>query len=410
MSSPKPSLEALRIDRTALPQRSSNRWWWLILLALVCAGVAVWWVTKDPTLVVKTATVKLQASGGSTGSSRTLLNASGYVVARREATVSSKLTGKVIEVNVEEGKKVQAGEIIAKLDASNVETSLRLAEAQAEAAKLALAEIEPNLAYAQAEFKRLSSLAPTSGVSQTELGKMEAELKSFQAKLVRQSAEVTVAQRTVDTWKQQLDDNLIRAPFTGIVTTKNSQPGEMISPMSAGGFTRTGICTLVDMSSLEIEVDVSESYINRVQPGQPVAATLDAYPEEKFPAKVIAIIPTADRQKATVKVRVGFERIDPRMLPQMGVKVAFQAPEAAPSDAPAPAARMLTIPKSAVQQVGGKALAWVLLNGKAERRAITIGSTMGEESTVSAGLSQGEIVVLNPPAELTEGTKLSVAK
>jgi HlyD family secretion protein len=407
MSSIKPSLEALRIDRTVLPQRSPKPWWWLILLALLLGGGAVWWFTKDAAQAVKTAAVRLQASGGTAGGNRTLLNASGYVIARREATVSSKLTGKVIEVNVEEGKKVQEGDILAKLDASNVESSLRLAEAQAEAARLALAEIEPNLAYAQAEFKRLSSLAPSSGVSQTELGKMEAELKSFQAKLVRQTAEVAVAQRTVDMWKQQLDDNLIRAPFSGIVTTKNSQPGEMISPMSAGGFTRTGICTLVDMASLEIEVDVSESYINRVQAGQPVAATLDAYPEEKFPAKVIAIIPTADRQKATVKVRVGFEKIDPRMLPQMGVKVAFQAPEAAPSEAPSPA-RVLTIPKSAVQKVAGKDIVWVVVNGKTERRAITIAATVGEESTVSAGLSQGENVVLNPPAKLVEGTRVSV--
>jgi HlyD family secretion protein len=399
-------LDALRIDRSSIQTKSSSSRMWLVVGLLLAGGAgAAWWFTRSSAVTVKAATVRMQSPvGASTG--RTLLNASGYVIARREATVSSKLTGKVIEVLVEEGKNVQEGDVLAKLDASNVQTSLRLAEAQEAAARLALAEIEPNLTYAQTEFKRLSALAPTSGVSQTELGKMEAEAKSLAARLARQQGELLVAQRTLDQWKQQLDDHLIRAPFTGIVTTKNSQPGEMISPMSAGGFTRTGICTLVDMSSLEIEVDVSESYINRVQSGQLVEATLDAYPEERFPAKVIAIIPTADRQKATVKVRVGFEKLDPRMLPQMGVKVAFQAPTLVTSDS-APVARALTIPKSAAQKISGKDIAWVIQNGKVERRAINT-TPAGDEMKVTAGLNQGEIVVVNPPANLAEGTSVKV--
>jgi HlyD family secretion protein len=184
----------------------------------------------------------------------------------------------------------------------------------------------------------------------------------------------------------------------------------MISPMSAGGFTRTGICTLVDMASLEIEVDVSESYINRVKAGQPVEATLDAYPDERFPAKVIAIIPTADRQKATVKVRVGFEKLDPRMLPQMAVKVAFQAAESAVADDRTPAKRLLTVPRSAVQKMAGKDIAWVIQNGKVERRAVTVEAIAGNEISLAAGLSQGESVVLNPPATLAEGANVTAEK
>ncbi len=218
-------------------------------------------------------------------------------------------------------------------------------------------------------MRRLSQLAASKMVSQSELDRADADAKSSQARLERQQADVAVAEREVALWKQQLDDTIIRAPFAGIVTSKNAQPGEMISPMSAGGFTRTGICTIVDMSSLEIEVDVNESYINRVEPGQPVEATLDAYPDWRIPAKVIAIIPTADRQKATVKVRVGFEKLDPRILPDMGVKVAFQQTPAQPR----PPNRGIVVPKAAVHQRDGRDVVWVVREGRVERRAVTVG-------------------------------------
>ncbi|HKS38839.1 MAG TPA: efflux RND transporter periplasmic adaptor subunit, partial [Verrucomicrobiae bacterium] len=198
----------------------------------------------------------------------------------------------------------------------------------------------------------------------------------------------------------------IRAPFAGIVTSKNAQPGEMISPMSAGGgFTRTGICTIVDMSSLEIEVDVNESFINRVGSGQPVEATLDSYPDWRIPAKVIAIIPTADRQKATVKVRVGFEKLDPRMLPDMGVKVAFQSTGEAPA-----ASRNVVVPKTAVRQHDSRAVVWIVRDGRVERRAVTAGPARGDEVTIAAGLSGGDRVVVEGPADLADGTRVTEAK
>ena len=204
-------------------------------------------------------------------------------------------------------------------------------------------------------------------------------------------------------WKQQVADNIILAPFGGIVTSKNAQPGEMISPMSVGGFTRTGICTIVDMGSLEIEVDVNESYINRVKPGQTVEATLDSYPEWKIPSKVIAIIPTADRQKATVKVRVGFDRLDPRILPDMAGKVAFQ------SDESAPAGKSLTIPRSAVHDDAGRNVVWVISGDKAERRAVSVSQTTGDQSIVSAGLSPGETIVIESSAALEDGHRVKTA-
>ena len=333
MDSRPASLDALRIDRSQDAVSGKHGWWWwlALLLLLVAAGAGGWWwLRMRDKPVVKTATAEQRgAIGGGNprvlaqGTDRVWLNASGYVTTRLQATVSSKVTGKVAELLIEEGMQVEKGQVIAKLDASNVEASMHLAEAQLESAKRVFAETEPMVKYTTREMKRFTLLEGSKSVSQSDLAKVEADAATQQAKLERLAADIKVAERLVDSWKQQLDDMTIRAPFSGVVTTKDSQPGEMISPMSAGGFTRTGICTLVDMASLEIEVDVGESFINRVRAGQVTEATLDAYPEWKIPGKVIAIIPTADRQKATVKVRVGFDQLDPRILPQMGVKVAF---------------------------------------------------------------------------------------
>jgi HlyD family secretion protein len=348
--------------------------------------------------------VQLHSTGGN--GSRTLLNASGYVTTRLDATVSSKITGKVMEILVEEGMKVEKGQILARLDSSNVEASLHLAEARLESAKLALAETEPMVRHTEAEMNRLTALANSRSVSVSEISKARADASMEQAKLERLEADVTVAERQVDEWKQQMDDAIIRAPFAGVATTKDAQPGEVISPMSAGGgFTRTGICTLVDMASLEIEVDVGESFINRVKAGQPVESTLDAYPEWKIPGKVIAIIPTADRQKATVKVRVSFDQLDPRILPQMGVKVAFLSEETPGLTA---VKSSLSVPKNAIQKDANRDIAWVVSDGKVERRAVTVSQSAGNDTFLTAGLTAGETVVTDPPSTLTDGATVTV--
>jgi RND family efflux transporter MFP subunit len=378
----------------------------------VAVAVAViWWFNRTQPAVVRTITVQEPVSG----SGNTLLNASGYVTARRVATVSSKVTGKVVEVLVEEGMKVEAGQVLARLDPSNVEKSLHLAEAQAESARKGLEETRANLEQAEREFRRVTKLVSSNVASASELDRAEALAKSLKARLERQHADVAVAEREVALWNQQLDDTIIRAPFAGIVTSKNAQPGEMISPMSVGGFTRTGICTIVDMGSLEIEVDVNESYINRVKPAQPVEATLDSYPDWQIPTKVIAIIPTADRQKATVKVRVGFEKLDPRILPDMSVKVAFQnAPRAASSSSSnaenSGMGGSKTIPKSAVRQHEGRDVVWVVRDGRAERRPVTVGMTRGDDVAIAAGLSGGEKIVVDRTDHLAEGARVTEEK
>ena len=403
MSPNKPSLDELRIDRTPRKSKPPVALIVVLLLLAVVAAAAVWWFKRAKPIEVRTTLVQRPSSGG--GSQGNYLNASGYVTARRAATVSSKVTGKVVEVLVEEGMKVEAGQILARIDSSNAQKSLELAEAQAEVARKGLEETKANLEQAERELARVTRLAETKIATQSELDRAETEAKSLRARLARQVSDVTVADRQVELWRQQLDDTIVRAPFAGIVTQKNAQPGEMISPMSAGGFTRTGICTLVDMTSLEIEVDVSESYINRVQSGQPVEATLDSYPEWRIPSKVIAIIPTADRQKATVKVRVGFVKLDPRILPDMSVKVVFQS-----AGEPKAAARDLTISKSAVSQRDGKDIVWIVNDGRVERRAVTLGATRGNEVSVSAGLSGGEKLVLNAPDNLVDGGRVKESK
>jgi HlyD family secretion protein len=403
MAPDKQTLNELRIDRETAHKGATWVPWVAFLVLVVLLGAGFYWYQKRPkTPVVRTVLIQEPSSR----SDKTLLNASGYVTARREATVSSKVTGKVAEVLIEEGMKVEADQVLARLDSSNVQKSLALAQAQSESARKGLAETKANFEHAERELRRVANLAAGNVASPADLDRAETEVKSLKARLERQLADVTVTEHEVALWQQQLDDTIIRAPFGGIVTAKNAQPGEMISPVSAGGgFTRTGIGTIVDMTSLEIEVDVSENYINRVKPGLPVEATLDSYPDWRIPAKVIAIIPTADRQKATVKVRVGFDQLDARVLPQMSVKVAFQSA----GGQPAPD-RKVAVPKSALRQRDGHDVVWVVSDGRVERRTVRLGAARGDEVAVDAGLSGGERVVVEGADDLIEGARVMEAK
>jgi RND family efflux transporter MFP subunit len=403
MSSPKSPLDELRIERR--PERPSRFRPWMVVVAimiLLALGGAVWWHSQADAIEVHTVVAKDAMSGSG---DHTVLNASGYVTARREATVSSKVTGKVMEVLIEEGMKVTNGQVLARLDDSNVKTSLDVAVAQLASAKAALAETAAQLKDADQEYQRTTELAKQHIASQSNLDLAEANAKALQAHLAQQQLDVVVAERQVTMWQQQMDDMIIRAPFDGVITTKDAQPGEMISPVSAGGgFTRTGIGTIVDMSSLEIEIDVNESYINRVEPGQAVEATLDAYPDWKIPCKVIAIIPTADRDKSTVKVRVGFDQLDPRILPDMSVKVAFR------DNGGTAAGHAVIIPKGAVLNRDGRDVVFVVRDGRAERRAVTVIDTQNDDSVLSAGVTAGERVVVDAPANLQDGMTVKEKK
>ena len=402
MNPAQPKLDDLRIKRDVNPNPSGRSQPVVIaLIFLLVAAAVIWWFMRPKPIELRTAVAREVAGAGT---DHTVLNASGYVIARRAATVSSKITAKVTDILIEEGLKVNAGQILARLDDTNVQASLQLARAQLDSASAGLKETQVRLREAEQELQRQGALVKGNVAAQVDYDHAEASALALRARLAQQQSTVTVEERTIAIWQQQVDDTVIRAPFAGIVTSKNAQPGEMISPMSSGGFTRTGICTIVDMESLEIQIDVNESYINRVAPGQAVEATLDAYPEWKIPCKVIAIIPTADRQKSTVQVRVGFDQLDPRILPEMAVKVAFRETTTAGS---ATVRRNIVVPHTAVRSVDGRDIVFVIQSGRVERRAVTVAGTQGEESEISAGLSAGEKVAVEPPAGLADGVAVN---
>jgi RND family efflux transporter MFP subunit len=401
----KDDLAALKIDRE--PERAGIGSWlkWLVLLAIVgVGGFYGWqWFNRERPVGVAAATVTERAAG----TQAAVLNATGYVTARRRATVSSKITGKVVEVNVEEGMAVTEGQILARLDDSTPRAALMLAGAQLEAARQAVKELEVRLDEAGTTLRRRQQLVSSGLAAEADLDLARAEVDSLLARIDAAQSQVAVSERQVELRETDLADTIIRAPFSGVAITKDAQPGEMVSPVSAGGgFTRTGICTIVDMASLEIEVDVNESYINRVRASQEVTAVLDAYPDWQIPARVITMVPTADRQTATVLVRIAFLELDPRILPDMGVRITFlREPGDALEDAAKPVA---LVPGAAVFGGDDQQYVFVITGGVVERRAVRTGGADGDRIEVIVGLRAGERVVISPPEDLADGDLVAI--
>jgi HlyD family secretion protein len=397
-------LSALRIEERARSDRGRRAPWRVVALAAVVLAVAVAVLLavrgKKPEVEVAVA----QPAGA--GGAATLLNASGYVTPRRRATVAAKITARVVDVYVDEGMVVKEGQLLARLDDSDAQRRLAAARATRDATAAAIASLEVNLANAKVELRRQQHLEAAGYTTEEALDQARTTAQSLAAQIDAAKEQVRAADAQIAVAQQDVDNCTVRAPFAGVVVSKDAQRGEMVSPISAGGgFTRTGIATIVDMASLEIEVDVNEAYIARVEPGQPVIATLDAYPDWKIPAHVRTIIPTADRQKATVKVRISFEKLDPRILPDMGVKVAFLAENG--RETPTPRA---LVPHDAVREEGGRQVVFVVRDDRLERRAVTLGEVRGADVEVLAGVAAGEQVVVKGPAELHDGEKVTVKK
>jgi RND family efflux transporter MFP subunit len=304
--------------------------------------------------------------------------------------------------------RVKEGDILARLDDTEAKAALGLARAQLTAARSQLAEIRALLDQAERDYVRQQELLKRQLVSEQSMDAARAQRDMLRAKLGSAEEQVRVAQESVRVAEVQLDNTVIRAPFSGVVVAKSAQPGEMISPISAGGgFTRTGIGTIVDMDSLEIQVDVNESFINRVTAGKPVEATLNAYPDWKVPGSVIAIIPTADRSKATVKVRIAINSKDPRIVPDMGVRVGFLGASGPAAPPPEPG---VLVPLEAVRGEGASAVVFVVAGDKVERRSVTLGRAVGPNRQVLGGLRDGERVVLEPPQSLKDGDAIRLAE
>jgi RND family efflux transporter MFP subunit len=393
-------LSELKIERDGQPPRSRVRLLVAIGVLVVVAVAALWYAL--PRLAVPAVSTAVARSVGPSTGPASVLDATGYVTARRQATVSAKITGKVAEVLIEEGQRVREGEVLARLDDSEAKAQLALARAQLAAARSQLAELRANLAQAERDYTRQQELARRELVSTQSLDAALAQRDMIRARLGAATEQVGVATESARVAQVQLDNTVIRAPFSGVIVAKAAQPGEIVSPMSAGGFTRTGIGTIVDMDSLEIQVEVNEAFLNRVTADQRVEATLNAYPDWKIPGSVIAIIPAADRSKATVKVRIAVESKDPRIVPDMGVRVGFLG--AQPSGGPTPTAAVL-VPAAAVSGDGASAVVFVYSAGKVARRPVTLGRTIGGQREISSGVSDGERVVISPPASLTDGAR-----
>ena len=412
-------LNQLRIDRSSAPpppDRGWLKWLGLAIVVLLLAGLAGWWLSRPSGVPVKVATAQALkgAAGSGAAAGASLLDASGYVVARRQATVAAKITGKVTEVLIEEGRHVKAGDVIGRLGDTNIRAGYDQATAQLHYAQANLAQVKVQLGNAERNYKRVQGLVAEHYVSESDLDTARTNYDNLTAQLATAQSNVKVSQEGVQVAQRNLDDTVVRAPFDGVVTTKDAQPGEMVSPISAGGgFTRTGMGTIVDMDSLEVEVDVNESFINRVHSDQPATVRLNAYTDWEIPAYVIAVIPTADRSKATVKVRVGFKVKDPRILPEMGARVAFLS-EAAPETAGAPPPKPgVLVPPEAVQSSGpssGDAGIVYVLRGEdtVERRAVRLGASGSDGQTVLSGLSAGERVAIGDFARLADGAKIKI--
>jgi RND family efflux transporter MFP subunit len=403
-------LNQLRIDRSEPPGTGGHGKWWALGLGLLAAlGLITWYLLRPAGVLIATAMAQ-PVSGGDVQTVRgaSLLDASGYVVARRRATVSSKVTGKVTDVMLEEGQRVEAGQIIARLDDSNWRAALNQSNAQLRQAEAALASAQTAFDDARPIFERSEKQKTAAVISAQSFDEAHAQFNaSHNSLLVAQSA-LDAARAGVTVAQRNLEDTVIRAPFAGIVTEKAAQPGEMVSPVSAGGgFTRTGIGTIVDMDSLEVEVDVSENFINRVRPQQPVTIKLNAYPDWDIPGAVIAMIPTADRSKATVKVRIAIKLKDARIIPEMGARVAFLS-EPDPAGSSSSTAGGVLVPAQAISNKDDVNIVYLVRDSKVQRRAVRLGAKTSTGQVVLAGLQAGNVVAVGELDKLSDGAQVRV--
>src|SRR5580692_2235368 len=405
----RPDLGALRIDKDKRQERKAGKIFGIILAAILVvalvAGAAYY--SRNSAPVVEVSAAQKAGTAGPTA----LLNASGYVTPRRRATIAAKITGRVIGVYFDEGVHVKEGQILAKLDDSDVKRALDSAVADRNSTQAQIADYQVQLKNAELLVHRSKELQVAGVQSQEVLDNAETSADSLRAKIALTKEQVAASESRINEAQQAVDNTVIRAPFEGIVVSKDAQVGEMVSPISAGGgFTRTGIATIVDMNSNEIEVDVNESFIARVKDHQKVTAILDAYPDWEIPSHVRTVIPTADRQKATVKVRISFDKLDPRILPDIGIKVTFLSDEPVKKvDASAPVVAAL-LPNEALHDDGGKTIVYLVKNDKLERRAVALGNKQGTQTEVLSGIVAGDAVVVKGPANMQDGLAVQIKK
>ena len=402
-------LQELRIERgqreqyTESGSRRTGLIVGIVIAVLVLGGGAAagyYFLMRKPAFEIEQATaVAPSADPGATA----VLQATGYVTARINATVSAQITGTLTQVLIEEGEHVTKGQVLARLDDTQYKAGLLQAQAGLASAQAALAQYQANLEQSKRDLVRDKDLVDRHLVSVQTVEHDNTQVEMLAAQVATQEKQIEVAEANVKSAQVYIDYTTVRAPFSGVITAKAAQVGEIVSPMATGGFTRTGVGTIVDMDSLEIEVDVNEAYINRVQANQPATATLDAYPDWEIPAHVIAIIPTADRSKATVKVRVGFDKKDPRILPDMGVRVSFQSKQSAGEPPP----KGVLIPTSSIVQKDGKNVVFVVDGDHVRSQQVSPGQAFGDLKLVQE-VSPGAHIVRTPPSDMSDGARVTL--
>ena len=408
MSSNADLLKSLKIDRNAAPPPAPRTGLWigLAVAGAVLLAAGGWFAFgRGKDLEVRTAEVVAIGNGNASAS---VLDATGYVVARRMATVSAKVTGRVRDVRIEEGQRVEEGQVLATLDPVDADAQRALAASQVNAAQSQIGSVQAQLKEAEANAARLGALVGQKLISRAQYEQSVAARDALRAQLATAQRNAQVARDGLRIADNGVDNTVVRAPFAGVVIAKSAQPGEIVSPLSAGGgFTRTGIGTIVDMQSLEVEVEVGEAFIGRVKPGMPTETILNAYQDWKIPGKVIAIIPAADRGKATVKVRVGMDAKDARIVPDMGARVGFLE-DAKPAQANAKPG--VLVPAAAIVERDGKDVAFVVIGEKAALRTLQLGRSLGDDREVLEGLGGGDAVVLDPSEQLVDGARVRLAR
>jgi RND family efflux transporter MFP subunit len=396
-------LAALKIDQKSRTRSGPGmRTKALIVAAVVVVAVITFMIFSGAKTVVEVSPARsISAAEGAS-----LLNASGYVTPRRRATVAAKITGRVQELMVEEGLQVELGQVLAKIDSSDAEARLKAAEADLAVAGATIAEIKVNLADGERSLRRITKLYKNGVASNDDFDKTQALVDGLKARLAMTQMQVTAAQARREMALTDIENCIVRAPFSGIAVSKDAQVGEMVSPISAGGgFTRTGIATIVDMQSLEIEVDVNEAYLAKVNIGQKVDAMLDAYPDWHVPATVRTIIPTADRQKATIKVRIAFDVLDPKILPDMGVKVSFLSKQEKSRGT------IIVVRRSGVQDEDGKQAVYLFKNGRAQRQPVKTGEVFENDVQITDGVAAGDKIIVSSSLQpLQDGMRAEIKK
>ena len=384
-------LSSLRIDRSSPPPRRGPSPVLIAVVVLVLAVVAFLFVRGRQNAARPVELGTAEATGGGSVSGEGI-SANGYVVARTKASVSSKILGRLAWIGITEGSRVREGDVIARLESADYEAAQHAAHAN-------VATIEAQIAQAQRELKRAQSLRAQNLVS-------DAELESAETKLEVLKAQANAARAQESLAAANLENTRVHAPFSGTVLRKDAEVGEIVAPSSAGGgLTRTAIVTMADLQTLEVEVDVNEAYIAQVRNGQTARITLDAYPDTSFAGRVRQVVPTADRQKATVLVKVSILDRDPRILPEMGAKVVFEAHGAKEQAAP----RRVFVPQAALVQDAGTSAVWVVEDGIVRKQTVDVGPARGDRIEVRQGLSGGETLVLQAPADLKAGSKVKAA-